>query len=56
MHLNVEIGNAEAMRLWGCLMVFRGRSRAYCAWHEVVTSEQGAPCLGHAQALSTDFV
>jgi PRTRC genetic system protein B len=53
----IDIGGSEVLTLKGALLVYRGRSRGFVTWHEVrMTGTQGAPFLGEAQELTTDFV
>jgi PRTRC genetic system protein B len=57
MNAYVDIGGSEALSLKGALLVYQGKQRGFVAWHEVRSaSDQGAPCLGEAQALTTEFV
>lgn len=56
MKVHVEIGGGEALQLSGGVLVYRGRSRAFCSWHEVVSGHEGSPQLGQAQPLTTEFV
>ena len=36
--------------------MYQGKSRSFVAWHEARNAEQGAPFLGEAQPLTTEFV
>jgi PRTRC genetic system protein B len=57
MRTYVEIGGSEELRLKGALLVYQGRSRGFVTWHEVQQADShGAPFLGEAQELSTEFV
>lgn len=56
MNIHVDIGGREALTLKGALLVYQGKSRSFVAWHEARNTEQGAPFLGEAQPLTTDFV
>src|ERR1700746_2743134 len=53
----IDIGGSEELRLKGALLVYQGKSRGFVAWHEVRRSDAaGAPFLGEAQEVSTEFV
>jgi PRTRC genetic system protein B len=57
MNAYIDIGGTEVLTLQGALLVYRGRSHGFVAWHEVRRSGTGgAPFLGEAQELTTDFV
>jgi PRTRC genetic system protein B len=57
MRTYVEIGGSEELRLKGALLVYQGKSRGFVTWHELrQTDAPGAPFLGEAQELSTEFV
>ena len=57
MNTYVDIGGSEELRLKGALLVYQGRSRGFVSWHEArQTDAGGAPFLGEAQELTTDFV
>ena len=56
MNIQVDIGGSETLSLKGALLVYQGKSRSFVAWHEARNSEQGAPLLGEAQSLTTEFV
>ncbi len=57
MNSYVEIGGSEVLSLRGALLVYRGRSRGFVTWHEVRNEKsEGAPFLGEAQQVTTDFV
>jgi hypothetical protein len=57
MNTYVEIGGSEELRLRGALLVYQGRSRGFVTWHEArQTDAGGAPFLGEAQELTTEFV
>ncbi len=53
----VDIGDSEALTLKGALLVYRGETRGFVTWHEVRRDATGgAPFLGEAQELTTEFV
>jgi PRTRC genetic system protein B len=57
MNAHVDIGGSEVLTLRGALLVYKGRSRGFITWHEVRASTTGgAPFLGEAQELTTEFV
>ena len=57
MNAYVDIGGSEALTLKGALLLYRGKSRGFVTWHEVRRdAARGAPFLGEAQELTTDFV
>ena len=57
MNAYVDIGGSEVLPLKGALLVYRGKSRGFVTWHEVRRDATGgAPFLGEAQELTTDFV
>ena len=57
MNAYVDIGGSEVLSLKGALLVYRGSSRGFVTWHEVRNEKsEGAPFLGEAQELTTDFV
>ena len=57
MNAYVDIGGTEILTLQGALLVYRGRNRGFVTWHEVRrNASEGAPFLGEAQELTTDFI
>lgn len=58
MNAYVDIGGSEVLALKGALLVYQGKSRGFVTWHEVRggTAAEGAPFLGEAQELTTEFV
>jgi PRTRC genetic system protein B len=57
MNTYVDIGGSEELRLKGALLVYQGRNRGFVTWHEArQTDAGGAPFLGEAQELTTEFV
>jgi PRTRC genetic system protein B len=53
----VDIGGSEILSLKGALLVYRGRTRGFVTWHEArQQGSDGAPFLGEAEELTTDFV
>src|ERR1700681_1266564 len=56
MNIYLDVGGSEALTLKGALLVYQGKSRRFVAWHEARDAEQGAPFLGEAQQLTTEFV
>jgi PRTRC genetic system protein B len=57
MNAYVDVGGSEVLMLKGALLVYRGRSRGFVSWHEVRRNgTEGAPFLGEAQEVTTDFV
>src|SRR5579872_1019614 len=56
MNTHVDIGGSVALSLKGALLVYQGNSRSFVSWHEAKNSDQGAPFLGEAQPLTTEFV
>lgn len=56
MDIYVDVGGSEALTLKGALLVYQGKSRSFVAWHQARNAEQGAPFLGEAQQLTTEFV
>lgn len=57
MNACVDIGGSEVLALKGALLVYQGKSRGFVTWHEVRQApEEGAPFLGEAQELTTEFV
>ena len=53
----VDIGGSEALTLKGALLVYKGKTRGFVTWHEVRRDTTGgAPFLGEAQELTTEFV
>jgi PRTRC genetic system protein B len=57
MNSYVDIGGSEALALKGALLVYEGKGRGFVTWHEAKQHEAGgAPYLGEAQALTTEFV
>ena len=57
MEAHVDIGGSEVLELKGALLVYRGRSRGFVTWHQVCRGRaDGAPFLGEAQELTTEFV
>jgi PRTRC genetic system protein B len=57
MNAYIDIGGSEVLTLKGALLVYRGRSRGFVSWHEIRRNgTEGAPFLGEAQEVTTDFV
>ena len=57
MNAYVDIGGSEVLTLKGALLVYQGKSRGFVTWHEVRRDATGgAPFLGEAQELTTEFV
>jgi PRTRC genetic system protein B len=57
MNAYIDIGGSEVLMLKGALLVYRGRNRGFVSWHEVRrNAAEGAPFLGEAQEVTTDFV
>ncbi len=57
MNAYVDIGGSEVLALKGALLVYQGKSRGFVTWHEVRRcAAEGAPFLGEAQELTTEFV
>ena len=57
MNAYIDIGGSEVLTLQGALLVYRGRSCGFVTWHEVRRNgADGAPFLGEAQELTTDFI
>src|SRR2546422_8384723 len=57
MNAHVDIGGSEVLSLKGALLVYKGRNRAFVTWHDARhDATQGAPFLGEAQEVTTDFV
>ena len=57
MNTHVDIGGSEVLSLKGALLMYQGKNRGFVSWHEVRTgAAPGAPFLGEAQALTTEFV
>ena len=57
MNAYVDIGGSEVLALKGALLVYKGKSRGFITWHEARRSTtEGAPFLGEAQELTTEFV
>ena len=57
MNAYLDIGGSEVLALKGALLVYQGKSRGFVTWHEVRQApKEGAPFLGEAQELTTEFV
>jgi Prokaryotic E2 family D len=57
MRTGVSIGGSESMTLKGALLVYEGRHGAFVSWHDAkFAAEGGAPYLGEAEPLATDFL
>jgi PRTRC genetic system protein B len=57
MDAHVDIGGSEVLGLKGALLVYQGKNRGFVSWHEVRRlAEGGAPFLGEAQEVTTEFV
>ena len=57
MEVHVDIGGSELLCLKGALLVYQGTNRGFVSWHEIrQASDGGAPFLGEAQAVTTEFV
>jgi len=57
MNSYVNIGGSEALSLKGALLIYQGQQRGFVAWHEArPAADGGAPYLGEAQPLTTEFV
>ncbi len=57
MRTGVNIGGSDSMILKGALLVYAGRHGSFVSWHEAkFPSEDGAPYLGEAEPLTTEFL
>jgi PRTRC genetic system protein B len=57
MEIGVSIGGAQNMTLRGAILVYQGGREAFAAWHPAKSGPtEGAPYLGEAEALTTDFL
>ena len=57
MNAYVDVGGSEVLALKGALLVYQGKSRGFVTWHEARRDgTEGAPFLGEAQELTTEFV
>ena len=57
MRTGVSIGGSESMTLKGALLVYEGRHGSFVSWHDAkFPTEGGAPYLGEAEPLATDFL
>lgn len=55
MNTYVDVGGATVLSLRGAILIYQG-SRAFATWHEAKQTDQGAPFLGEARPLTTEFV
>ncbi len=55
MNTYVDVGGATILSLRGAVLVYQG-SRAFATWHEAKQTDEGAPFLGEARPLTTEFV
>ena len=56
MDLHLSLGPSEKLTLTGAILVYRGARQAFAAWHRAITNSDGAPTLGEAESLSTEFL
>ncbi len=57
MNVYVDLAGSETLVLKGALLVYQGKNRGFVTWHEVRrTNAEGAPFLGEAQEITTEFV
>ena len=57
MDVNVSIGGGQKMTLTGAVLVYRGGTDAFAAWHPAKPGPGGgAPYLGEAESLTTEFL
>ncbi len=57
MQVYVDLAGSETLALKGALLVYQGKNRGFVTWHEVRgANTKGAPFLGEAQELTTEFV
>src|SRR3954471_24138787 len=57
MDVNVSIGGGQKMALTGAVLVYRGGTEAFAAWHPVKPAPGGgAPYLGEAESLTTEIL
>ena len=57
MNVNVSIGGGQKMALTGAVLVYRGGTDAFAAWHPAKPGPVGgAPYLGEAESLTTEFL
>lgn len=57
MKAHVDIGGSEVLNLRGALLVYQGQKRGFVTWHDARRDgDDGAPYLGEAQELTTEFV
>ena len=56
MDLHLSLGPSEKLTLTGAILVYRGARQAFAAWHRAIANSDGAPTLGEAESLSTEFL
>ena len=57
MEVSVAIGGGQCMALSGAVVVYRGGSEVFAAWHPAKQGPAGgAPYLGEAEPLTTEFL
>ena len=57
MEISVSISGSQNMTLSGAVLVYQGGREAFAVWHPAKsTPTEGAPYLGEAQPLTTEFL
>jgi PRTRC genetic system protein B len=56
MDLHLSLGPSEKLTLTGAILVYRAARQSFAAWHRAVGNPDGAPMLGEAEPLSTEFL
>jgi PRTRC genetic system protein B len=56
MDLHLSLGSSEKLTLTGAILVYRGARQSFAAWHRATANPDGAPMLGEAEPLSTEFL
>lgn len=56
MDLHLSLGSSEKLTLTGAILVYRGARQSFAAWHRAIANPDGAPMLGEAEPLSTEFL
>lgn len=56
MEINIAIGGGQKMTLAGAILVYQGGRENFAAWHPACTTDGGAPYLGEAEPLTTEFL
>jgi PRTRC genetic system protein B len=56
MNAFLDLGGSESIALKGALLLYEGRNRAFCVWHDAKAVSNECPHLAEAQMLTTELM